>query len=176
MEIIKRNSSLTEYNNCISEEEFITVYNEVGVADEKWFIGELYGGITLYINESQTKSLVAFAPREKDGTVDIVLITLSNYVSNIPKAVSQFLTNYNIKNPFGLKNKRKMSSDKFFDGLTSYMSMACNTDEEIEETLLFHKEASSTNKTVETLDRTFKCKYLNGNVKINGGMAKCIFQ
>ena len=56
MEIIKRKSSLTEYNNCISEEELITVYNEVGVADEKLFTGELYGGYTntLMTDTSQT--------------------------------------------------------------------------------------------------------------------------
>ena len=175
MEIIKRNSSLTEYNNCISDEELIYVYNEVGVGDDKWTCFNVEGGITIYINKARTKSLVAFAPRVKDGTVDIVLITLGNYVSNILIAVAQFLTMYHIKNPFGLKNKRKMHIDKFLDGLSSYMSMACNTDDEIEDSLKLHKEASKANQSLETIVGGFRFDHHNGKVKVSGGMEKCLF-
>lgn len=175
MEIIKRNSSLTEYNNCIGEDEINDVLIKNNVYDGLWSCIEVGGGIIVLINEDNTKSLVSFAPREKDNTVDIVSIELSKYVTNISRAVAQFLGDYNIPNPFGLKNKRVMKLDRFLDNLSSYMSIAGNTDEEIEESLAGQKLASENEWEVKAIVGDFGFEHFKGKVRINGGAVRSYF-
>lgn len=177
MEIIKRNSSLIEYNNCIGEDEINDVLIKNNVYDGLWSGIEVGGGIIVLINEDNTKSLVSFAPREKDNTVDIVSIELSKYVTNIPRAVAQFLSNYHIQNPFGLKNKRVMKLNRFLDNLGSYMSIAGNTEEEINESVEGFKAVSmhDPNARVEAIVGDFAYQFMNGKVRVEGGAVRNFF-
>ena len=59
MEIIKRNSSLTEYNNCIGEDEINDVLIKNNVYDGLWSVIEVGGGIIVLINEDNTKSFIS---------------------------------------------------------------------------------------------------------------------
>ena len=177
MEIIKRNSSLIEYNNCIGEEEIENVLIENNIYNERWELIKVEGGITVFINEANDKSLVAFAAREKDNTVDIVSIELSKYVTNIPRAVAQFLSNYHIQNPFGLKNKRVMKLNRFLDNLGSYMSIVGNTEEEINESVEGLKAVSmhDPNARVEAIVGDFAYQFMNGKVRVEGGAVRNFF-
>lgn len=174
MEIIKRNCSLIEYNNCIGFEEAEQVLDQYNV-DEDWYVYRVEGGVSIFIDQDLTKSLITFLPREKDNTVDVVSISLSKYVSNIYKAVSQFLTQYHIQNPFGLKNKKTLKLPNFLEDLGSYMSVVCESDEEIEETLEFHKKASKNNCSLRAKVGNFGYDHINGKVKIYGAAINHFF-
>lgn len=66
------------------------VLSDIGV-DDTWDVISICGGITLCFNQALTTSLVCFAPRPIDGTVNIVKISKSYYVRYIKRAISQFL-------------------------------------------------------------------------------------
>ena len=97
MEIIKRNSSLVEYNNCIGDEEVNFVYELNKLDDESWTLYLVDGRISIRVNSENTKGVVQFAPRKKDKTIDIVIISVSEYVNNIYIALAQFLSLYYLK-------------------------------------------------------------------------------
>ena len=93
MEIIKRNSSLVEYNNCIGDEEVNFVYELNKLDDESWTLYLVDGGISIRVNSENTKGVVQFAPRKKDKTIDIVMEEALSML--YPKyEENDYLTNY----------------------------------------------------------------------------------
>ena len=176
MKTITKNHSLTEFNNCrgAAEINYVLDYYKV---DDSWDIYDVPGGITLCVNQSVSTSLVCFAPRATDGTVDIVKISKSYYVKDIERAVSQFLSDYDIPSPFGLTNKHTMSIDRFLDNLGSYMSIAGNTEEEIEESVTELKAVSAHNPNarVEAIVGDFAYQFMNGSVRVEGGAVRNFF-
>lgn len=168
MEKIIRNCSLTEYNNCLGEEEINDVINEIGLPDNLngMLIG---GGVCLFITPDQKKAVFVFAPRKKDMTVDIVEIKTSKYVTNIEIAASQFLSQYRIQNPFGYYPRTHMPTTSFLRGIASYMSVVADPDEEIAKTLDMCKKCWEENGTLESIHGDpFSYEFKNGFVNIRG--------
>jgi hypothetical protein len=124
-----------------------------------------------------TTSLVCFAPRPIVGTVNIVKISKSYYVRYIKRAISQFLSDYDILNQFGLQNLDTMSVDRFLDNLGSYMSIAGNTEDEIKESVTGLKafSAQETNGRVQAIVGDFAYQFMGDKVRIEGNAIRNFF-
>ena len=169
MEKIKRNRSLTEYNNCLGEEEISKVLKEECKLPEEIEVYEIEGGITFTITPDENKAVIMFAPRKKDHTVDIVRIQKSKYVTDIQIAVSQFLSQYKIKNPFGLRPRNHMPTTSFLKGIASYMSVVADSDEDIIKTLEICKETSKKQGILKSKHgKPFSYEFINGFVNVRG--------
>ena len=176
MEIIKRNSSLVEYNNCIGDEEVNFVYELNKLDDESWTLYLVDGGISIRVNSENTKGVVQFAPRKKDKTIDIVIISVSEYVNNIYIALAQFLSLYYLKNPFGLNTTKKLSLKRFLENVRSYMSIYGEEDLKIKETIEFHKKAAKINASLGSKVGNFGFSHIDGDVEIYGAATEYIFE
>lgn len=167
METIKRNRSLTEFNNCLGDE--VSKALDQCQLPEKVDFYDFNNGICLAVAPDESEAVFIFAPRQKDQTMDIVRIQKSEYVTDIQIAVSQFLTQYKTQNPYGLSPRNRMPADSFLKGIASYMAVVANSDEEISKTLELCKKQCDKNVVLESVQgNPFSYEFNNGFVNIGG--------
>ena len=107
-------------------------------------------------------------------TTDATNIESGNGVNNLVNGVWT-RTDHSRFSAFGLKTKQTLKLPNFLEELGSYMSVVCESDEEIEETLEFHKKASKNNCSLRAKVGDFGYDHINGKVKIYGAAINHFF-
>ena len=166
MKINKLNESVTDYLYCDEKDAQTIIEKYEG---KPGYIYSFENGMTLIMPDEEKVALISFAPGQTEGWV-FVKLSSSKHITDLKKAVSQYLSFYKVKNPFGLKNKDRMKLNYFIAQLSSYMALCGNTDKEIEDTItLVLSLAEKGGGTLESIKGPkFSYEISKANVRVSG--------